>query len=310
MARVVIVGGGVVGAATGQGFHQQGHEVTVVDTDPDRLEVLHNRGLDAASTIDLRGQAAFVFVTLPTPARAGSEYDLTTLRSGIASIGSAMAESTASHTVVVRSTVPPGTSDRLVVPQLEEFSGRQAGRDFFVASAPEFLRSHCALSDFLSPWVTVLACRQRQALNSLVELFLPFGGSMHTFDNPTVAEFIKVAHNAFNATKISFWNEMWLVCQTLEIDANDVANTVAQSAEGSTNPLYGIRGGYPFGSGCLPKDVEGLLGFGEAMGVDLPLLRSVKLVNDDMAERAGGSSRADTGRTQPMPEPPTVVTAT
>jgi hypothetical protein len=86
---------------------------------------------------------------------------------------------------------------------------------------------------------------------------------MRSFDNPAEAEFIKCAHNIYNATKISFWNEMWLVAQKMGLDLDPIASTVAKSAEGSINPQYGIRGGAPYGGVCLPKDTCGFLGFAD-----------------------------------------------
>src|SRR5262249_51815446 len=95
----------------------------------------------------------------------------------------------------------------------------------------------------------------------------------------------KCAHNIFNATKISFWNEMWLVCQDLGIDHDDVAGTVARSAEGSFNPVYGIRGGAPYGGVCLPKDTNGVLGFAADRPLRMPLLDAVVRVNEELAAR-------------------------
>lgn len=97
---------------------------------------------------------------------------------------------------------------------------------------------------------------------------------------------MKCAHNIFNATKISFWNEMWLVAQTLGLDLDPIAQTVARSAEGSYNPLYGIRGGAPYGGVCLPKDTQGFLGLAESLSLDMPLLKAVVKVNDTLIERA------------------------
>jgi UDPglucose 6-dehydrogenase len=185
----------------------------------------------------------------------------------------------------------PRTCDQVVVPTLERFSGKLVDEDFFVAYAPEFLREASAQQDVLSPWMTVLACRNTEALADLRELFAPFGGDLRTYDDPVVAEVIKIAHNAFNATKISFWNEMWRLCQELEVDTEQVASTVALSAEGSTNPNYGIRGGSPFEGSCLSKDIEGLLGVGRSLGIDLPLIASVQLVNRIIAEALDPSRR-------------------
>src|SRR4029078_8072289 len=110
----------------------------------------------------------------------------------------------------------------------------------------------------------------------------PFGVDMRTFANPAEAEFIKCSHNIFNAAKISFWNEMWLVARQIGLALDPLAATVAKSAEGSINPQYGIRGGAPYGGVCLPKDTCGFLGFSDSVGVDMPLLRAVVAVNEHL----------------------------
>jgi UDPglucose 6-dehydrogenase len=110
----------------------------------------------------------------------------------------------------------------------------------------------------------------------------PFGGELRMFDDPATAEFIKCAHNIYNATKISFWNEMWLVAQKMGIDHDAVSSVVANSAEGSYNRLYGIRGGAPYGGVCLPKDTNGFLGFAAELGVEMPLLSAVVEVNENL----------------------------
>jgi UDPglucose 6-dehydrogenase len=282
MSNVVIVGSGVVGTATGKGFARLGHDVLFVDVDAARVEALRQEGLIASDRITVpSAKPSFVFLTLPTPSN-GQAYDLSTLAAGTRSVGRALRESRAFHTVVVRSTVPPGTCDNLVTPILEAESGKAAGRDFGVASNPEFLRAASAEEDFAFPWMTVIASRSRRTVERLQGLFQPFGGEVRTFSNPAAAELVKCSHNVFNATKISFWNEIWLLSQHLGLDADAIAATVARSAEGSYNPEYGIRGGLPYGGVCLPKDTEGLLGFAGTEGVDMPLLRAVIEVNGNM----------------------------
>jgi UDPglucose 6-dehydrogenase len=91
---------------------------------------------------------------------------------------------------------------------------------------------------------------------------------------------IKCTHNVYNAAKISFWNEMWTICSELGVDADSVATTVARSAEGSINTLYGIRGGAPYGGACLPKEVQGFLGLGDSLGIELPVVEGVNAMNN------------------------------
>jgi len=157
------------------------------------------------------------------------------------------------------------------------------GEGFGLASNPEFLRAVSAAEDFAHPWMTVIASRDPQTVQRLRDLLSPFGGELRAFSDPAEAELVKCAHNIFNATKISFWNEMWLVAQKLGLDLDPIAATVARSAEGSINPEYGIRGGAPYGGVCLPKDTCGFLGFAANIDVDMPLLSAVVETNDRLA---------------------------
>jgi len=291
-SRIFIVGSGVVGTATGRGLADAGHQVTFIDISVERLNQLHYWGLDARDRLDLSAEPdALIFLTLPTP-HEGRKYDLTAFTAGVSAVGAALKGAPGRHTVVVRSTVSPGTTEGLVLPLLEEHSGLKAGEGFDLASNPEFLRAVSAEKDFAHPWMTVIASRDAATLRRLVDLLTPFGGEMRTFDNPATAEFIKSAHNIFNATKISFWNEMWLVARKMGLDADGIASTVAKSAEGSINPSYGIRGGAPYGGMCLPKDTNGFLGFAETIGVEMPLLSAVVEVNERLV--ATGAQELDT----------------
>jgi UDPglucose 6-dehydrogenase len=241
---------------------------------------------------------SFIFLTLPTP-NDGWRYDLTAFTAGTAAVGEALAGSAALHTVVVRSTVAPGTTEGVVRPVLERHSGRSLGSGFRLAANPEFLRAASAAEDFRHPWMTVIASRDPRTVADLADLLAPFGGEMRTFADPAEAEFVKCAHNIFNATKISFWNEMWLVARELGLDLDPVAATVARSAEGSTNPQYGIRGGAPYGGVCLPKDTCGFLGFAAGIGVDMPLLRAVVHTNDRLTAVVRSEVEAATERAAP-----------
>ncbi|MGH2933964.1 MAG: 2-dehydropantoate 2-reductase N-terminal domain-containing protein [Gaiellaceae bacterium] len=281
MSKIAVVGAGVVGTATGAGLAQVGHDVAFVDVDPARVDALRARGFAACDELQLADGPHIVFLTLPTP-NDGYRWHLDALLSGTAAVGEAIGESNAFQTVVVRSTVPPGCCEQQVVPRLEEASGRRLGEGFSVASNPEFLRARSALEDFLSPWMTVIGSRSPRTLERLTDLLAPFGGEVRRFSDPAAAELVKCVHNLFNATKISFWNEIWSVCSRLRLDSDAVASVVARSAEGSTNPEYGTRGGEPYGGACLPKDTKGFLGFAGELGVETPLLAAVDAVNEEL----------------------------
>jgi UDPglucose 6-dehydrogenase len=298
MTRIFVVGSGVVGTATGRGLVAAGHDVTFVDTSPERVAALTAEGHDARPALTLHDEpGGYIFLTLPTPSTPDG-YELSAFRNGVQEVGVALRGAEAVHTVVVRSTVPPGTTQNLVKPLLEQVSGTTEGRGFTLAANPEFLRAACADDDFRWPWMTVIGTRSRRVAERLQSLLEPFGGQLRVFDRPETAELVKCAHNIFNAAKISFWNEMWLVCDRLGLPLDEVATTVADSAEGSYNRRYGIRGGAPYGGVCLPKDTAGFLGFARDLGVGMPLLSAVIQINNLLDARM--SSELD-GATQPAP---------
>jgi UDPglucose 6-dehydrogenase len=281
VTSIHIIGAGVVGTATGKGLAQHGHNVSFVDVDPERISMLRQDGYAASDALVLGDRPTIIFLTLPTP-NDGYRWDLDYIKVGARSVGAALRDSRAVHTVVVRSTVPPGTCDTVVRPILEDVSGRRADDGFALASNPEFLRARCALEDFLYPRMTVIGSRSPRTLERLDDLLRPFGGELRRYRDPKMAELIKCTHNLYNATKISFWNELWQVSQRLGLDGDTIAETVALSSEASYNTAYGIAGGIPYGGACLPKDTKGFLGFARSLGVDVPMAVATDRVNERM----------------------------
>src|SRR5690242_19747193 len=129
VTNIHIVGSGVVGTATGRGFAQMGHNLTFVDIAPERVRQLRAEGFNAQVSTTLDDAPAYIFLTLPTP-NAGRRYDLRAFADGVYAVGRAIATSSANHTVIVRSTVPPGTTEYMVQPLLEASSGKVAGKEF------------------------------------------------------------------------------------------------------------------------------------------------------------------------------------
>jgi UDPglucose 6-dehydrogenase len=281
VTSIHIIGAGVVGTATGKGFAQHGHNVSFVDVDPARISTLRQEGYAASDALVLGDRPTIIFLTLPTP-NDGYRWNLDYIKAGARSVGAALRDSRAVHTVVVRSTVPPGSCDAVVRPILEDVSGRRADDGFALASNPEFLRARCALEDFLYPRMTVIGSRSPRTLERLDDLLRPFGGEIRRYRDPRMAELIKCTHNLYNATKISFWNELWQVSQRLGLDGDTIAETVSLSSEASYNTAYGIAGGNPYGGACLPKDTKGFLGFARSLGVDVPLAVATDRVNEQM----------------------------
>jgi UDPglucose 6-dehydrogenase len=288
VTAISIIGAGVVGSATGKGLAQHGHEVSFVDINRDRIEALRKEGYAASDTLILGDEPAIIFLTVPTP-NDGYRWDLDYIKAAARSVGEALRASKAMHTVVVRSTVPPGTCDNIVRPILEEMTGTVVDEGFALASNPEFLRARCALEDFLHPRMTVIGTRSPRTMERLDDLLRPFGGELRRYNEPETAELIKCTHNLFNATKISFWNELWQVSEHLRLDPMAVASAVAVSSEASYNPEYGINGGTPYGGACLPKDTKGFLGFAKSIGVEVPMAAATDEVNERMVALAAAA---------------------
>lgn len=275
------MGAGVVGSATGKGFAQHGHDVSFVDINATRVEALRREGYAASDKLILGDEPTIIFLTLPTP-NDGYRWDLEPIKAGTRSVAEALRASKAFHTVVVRSTVPPGTCDKVVRPILEEITGTVVDEGFALASNPEFLRARCALEDFMHPRMTVIGARSPRTMERLDDLLRPFGGELRRYNEPEMSELIKCTHNLYNATKISFWNELWQVSARLGLGGNAVAEAVAVSSEASYNPQYGIQGGTPYGGACLPKDTKGFLGFAKSIGLEVPMAAATDAVNERM----------------------------
>jgi UDPglucose 6-dehydrogenase len=333
VSRIFIVGSGTVGSATGLDLLRAGHLVTFVDDSPARVATLAAQGLDARSTLALDGEPeAFVFLCLPT-SNDGHGYDLSAIQVGATQVGRALAAADARHIVVVRSTVPPGTTRELVRPLLERNSSKREGVGFGLAASPDFRRTSRPVPGATDqgrtehglpirglfderqgasgPRMTVIGARGQRVAHRLSDLLGPLGGQVRIFDDPATAELIKCTSSLYNATKISFWNEIWGVCEQLGLDPDQVADTVAGSAAGSIDPGYGLRGGAPYGGGQLPGDTAGFLGFAAELGIPMPLLSAVVGVNTAFEQRLDAEldgvsvvSAIPRSRTELKPQPP------
>ena len=299
--KVLQIGAGVVGSATGKGLGQLGHDVCFVDANAEVVRALRLEGHSAYSPGDYAVSLfapEIVLISVPTPSLPYGQVDLSYLDEALRFCGySVLAASTEHLTVAVRSTVPPGTTRNRVIPLLEETSGRKHSRGVSVSFNPEFLRSASAEKDFLTPWIIVAGVLDPYARAAVQDLYDGAEAPLILTDFET-AEMAKYVSNCFNATKISYSNEMWLLAAELGLDGNEVLRIASQAAEGYWSSTYGTFGGRPFGGTCLPKDTAAILSFGERIGIDLPLVRAVTEVNQRMEKMAEGQIL------QARPEPP------
>ena len=292
MARIVIVGAGVVGQATGKGFAKKGHRVSYVDINHQTIERLRAIGLDAATAAELEWRAVDVVMLAVSTPSVDDRVVLDYIEAAALDIGRGIAQAEQFVSVVVRSTVPPTTTQQRITPILERASGKRAGVDFGVAMNPEFLRAISSDQDFARPWVTVLGTSDHHTADILADLYAPFG-ALIVRCSPTEAEMIKYVNNVYNAVKISYFNEVHAICEQLGINSNLVGAAVARTAESMWNPLYGTRGGVPYGGACLPKDTMAFLQFAQELGVEQQLLEATINVNRRLAASVPAAASAD-----------------
>ena len=282
--RIIIFGAGIVGQAAGKSFAKKGYEVTFVDINPIVIDKLRREGYNAYLTSELNGVTADVTMFhVSTPPNHDGSVNLDNLRSAVVNHAYWLKRHASGyHLVVIRSTVPPGTTRKMIA-LFAKLSGLRIGVDFGVCMQPEFLRARSSEEDFLHPWATVIGELDNRSGDVLEELYKGWSDNIYRTDLET-AEFMKYVHNCYNALKISFTNEMWLLGKQLGIDTNKALHLASKTAEGSWNPDYGITGGRPYGGTCLPKDTKGFLSYARKLGINLPLLSAVDSVNSLMED--------------------------
>jgi UDPglucose 6-dehydrogenase len=312
--KIAIIGAGYVGLVTGAGLAEKGHEVICVDTDATKIsqigrgvapfyepgldELLRRNGPRLHATTDLRRailESDLSLIAVGTPV-ANGQIDLTAVRAAARQIGSALREKPTYHVIVVKSTVVPGTTERVVLPLLEEASGRRAGTGFGLAANPEFVTEGEAVRDFLCPDRLVFGALDGSSLAALEALYADFEGVERVRTNLRTAEMIKYAANCLLTTAISFSNEIANLCAALGgIDVAEVMQGVHTSKYLTVTAGDGRRlrpelaaflwPGCGFGGSCLPKDLRALIAHGEQAGQPMGLLRAVAAVNERQPEQ-------------------------
>ncbi|WP_370574167.1 UDP-glucose/GDP-mannose dehydrogenase family protein, partial [Methanomethylovorans sp.] len=295
--RISVIGTGYVGSVSAACFAELGHEVICVDVDEKKVSMINagkapiwEDGLEelltkhaekriiATSDYDYAVQRSDVsFICVGTPSDEKGNIDLSIVESAAVSLGEAMAKKDHYHVVVVKSTVVPETTEKFVMPILESYSGKKAGKDFGVAMNPEFLREGKAVYDFMHPDKIVVGAIDERSYFIVSELYRGLNCEV-THTQPTTAEMIKYANNALLATKITFANEMGNICKRLGIDTYAVMEEVGKDFRISP---YFLNAGAGFGGSCFPKDVHAIISKAEEIGYEPRLLHSVIQVNNE-----------------------------
>ena len=284
--RIAQIGAGVVGSASGKGLAAQCFPTVFVDIDESVRRRLRAEGHEATSAEELDVSRVDVFlVAVPTYTDADPAGGLRLLEPAIRQVGRYLRRASKYPVVVIRSTVLPGTTEELVIPALEETSGRRVGTDFGVCVNPEFLREKFAPNDFLNPPTVVIGEYDARSGATVERLYDWVSCPIHHV-SLREAEMQKVVHNVFNAAKISFFNEVREVCARSGVDHKAVFPLVCESAEAMRVPSYGTLDLGPFGGSCLPKDTRAFLAHSVARGLPATLIRAVLEVNQEYGRRA------------------------
>jgi UDPglucose 6-dehydrogenase/GDP-mannose 6-dehydrogenase len=314
--KVSVVGTGYVGLVSGVCLASKGHDLVCIDVMQEKVDrinagdpPIYELGLEKMlkelvgsgklkATTELEDaviDSDLSLIAVGTPFD-GSAIDLKYIRQVAKEIGQAIAKKDSYHVVIVKSTVVPGTTEDVVLPLLEEYSGKKAGVDFGVGMNPEFLKEGEAIADFMEPDRIVLGGIDDRTIDTLDALYDCFPDTDKIRTSPRTAEMIKYAANSLLATLISFSNEIANLCTKVgNVDVVDVLRGVCLDKRFSPimddgqrvtpSMVTYVEAGCGFGGSCFPKDVKALIEFGERKESSMQLLRSVIDINVDQPNR-------------------------
>lgn len=302
--KIAVVGCGYVGLITAVGLASKGHSVLVIDINKSHIEqisygivpfyepgvtkklkdCLHRKTLSVSTSLQDVATCEVVFICVQTPPKKSGAIDLKILKVVARDLASVFEHNPLARTVVIRSTVVPGTTDRLVTPIFQK-SGLASPTE--IAVNPEFLREGSALKDFFNPDRIVIGTHSKKASKMLSKLYAPFDTSIIVTTPPT-AELSKYASNTLLATLISFSNEIARICErTTDTDVEEVLGIVHRdrrfrlSTDGAVAQgiLSYLKAGCGFGGSCLPKDLSAFIAYASSKKEKTPLLNAVAAVN-------------------------------
>ena len=301
--RISVLGMGYVGLASAMGYARHGFRTIVTATTPSKVEGLNNgkspfyepgleelvrtevdRGMLSATldNIEAIRQSDVTFICVGTPSLPDGSADLTAVEAVSKEIGLAIRDKDGYHVVSTKSTVVPGTTENLVLPIVEQYSGKKAGVDFGLVMNPEFLRQGQAVHDSLNPDRIVIGEHDKKAGEIIHHIYRNYKTDT---DEPVpilhveikAAELIKYAANSLLATKITFANEFSRICEKFNIDVYEVMKGVGLDFR--INPMF-LNAGCGFGGSCFPKDVNAIVALAKQIEVETPLMDAVLYTND------------------------------
>lgn len=303
--RISVFGLGYVGCVSAACLCESGHEVWGIDVDPVKVNFLlegkspivehelpeliakHRAAghLNATTSIEEAVRKTEIsLICVGTPSLPSGALNTEYARRVCEQIGATIKDLTRSHTVVLRSTLLPGTTRRELLPRLEQFSGKSEGNGFQIAYNPEFLREGSAVSDFFGPPKTVIGAEREAAAKQVADLYKGLPGPFHV-TKIEEAELVKYADNSFHAVKVVFGNEIGAIAKSVGVDSHRVMEIFCSDTKLNLSPYY-LKPGFAFGGSCLPKDVRALSACARQNNVSAPLLFSLMESNEESVKRA------------------------
>jgi GDP-mannose 6-dehydrogenase len=303
--KVSVFGLGYVGTVTAACLASKGTPVIGVDLSTSKVEQLASgsspivepgvpelaKAAHAAGTLHATNDSAAAvmqsdisFLCVGTPSLRSGKLDLGHVEPVCREIGLALKKKSSFHLVVLRSTVLPGTAENIVIPALEQSSGKRMGKDFGVCVNPEFMREGVAVSDFLEPAMTIIGASSSEHASWLRDLYRWASGRIFETSFRS-AEMVKYVCNAWHATKVAFANEVGTLAKELQVDAESVIEIFTADDKLNISASY-LKPGFAFGGSCLPKDVRALNYRAKELDLHLPLFESLLPSNDEHLKRA------------------------
>jgi GDP-mannose 6-dehydrogenase len=305
LPNLSVIGLGYVGVVSVACLAGRGFRVVGVDLDPAKVDAVAKghapiveRGLGELLAAGVRdglirasreviGSVAASDVTLlavGTPTSANGGCDLSFVRAASRSIGEALQSKSGYHTVILRCSVPPGTTMGVAVPEIEAASGKKLGDGFGICFSPEFLREGSAVADFDDPPKTVIAANDARA-EAVARQVLALPGQHVLTTSMPAAEALKYVDNVWHAAKVVFANEVGRFCKPLGVDSHEVMRLFVEDTKLNLSPYY-LKPGFAFGGSCLPKEVRAAMHIGAANGVSLPMIESLLASNERQIDGA------------------------
>jgi GDP-mannose 6-dehydrogenase len=300
-----VFGLGYVGCVSAACFAKEGHTVVGVDVSPAKVGMIN----DGKSTIVEAGIGELVgemrasgrlrataspreavlastvsLVCVGTPSRPNGSIDLAYIERVCEEIGEAIRDKAERHTVVIRSTVMPGTIDSVVIPALERTSGKRAGADFGVCSNPEFLREGTSIKDFYDPPFTLIGAHDPADAEPVAALYAGIRAPLHVAA-VCVEEMVKYACNCYHGLKVGFANEIGNICKALGVDSHEVMRLFCEDRKLNISTAY-LKPGFAFGGSCLPKDLRAITYRAKQLDVETPVLAALLESNRKQVQRA------------------------